>query len=157
MRNSMSTFQGRRWQVAENPVRFATQVASHAQKYFARLHGTTKRKSRFTSLEEKATVTFPAPSPDAFPSLPQPQLCSFPAGALILISAEQRTCWLLSESLARHLGCYVPLWSSQAFRCYLLSGSYVRPAVPHKFLALAHAHKPCLSSLPHHHKRTSVS
>ena len=75
-----------------NPVPSATQVASHAQKYFARLHGTTKRKSRFTSLEEKATVTFPVPSLDAFPSLqslPQPQMCAFPTGALIPISAEQ--------------------------------------------------------------------
>ena len=48
------------------------QVASHAQKYFARLQGTTKRKSRFTQLEEKATTGFPSKaSLQALPPLAQ--------------------------------------------------------------------------------------
>lgn len=46
------------------------QVASHAQKYFARLQGTTKRKSRFTSLEEKAHSVSPvAGNPEALQAL----------------------------------------------------------------------------------------
>ena len=76
----------------QNPGPSSTQVASHAQKYFARLQGTTKRKSRFTSLEEKSSTSFPAPAPDAFPALQsfsQPQLPSFSTGELAFAALIQ--------------------------------------------------------------------
>ncbi|KDD72953.1 hypothetical protein H632_c2698p1, partial [Helicosporidium sp. ATCC 50920] len=34
------------------PTRTATQVASHAQKHFLRVSGATKRRSRFTAMEQ---------------------------------------------------------------------------------------------------------
>lgn len=70
------------------PTRTPTQVASHAQKHFMRVHGATKRKSRFSALEHEvmglssskqatSTSSQPAAAPQAsFPAMQMP--CMFP-------------------------------------------------------------------------------
>ncbi|GAB4822396.1 hypothetical protein N2152v2_009442 [Parachlorella kessleri] len=61
------------------PSRTATQVASHAQKHFLRVSGSTKRRSRFSAVEEATMATPSAPVSAArdasrtFPLLPQQQ------------------------------------------------------------------------------------
>jgi len=70
------------------PSRTPTQVASHAQKHFLRLGGNTKRRSRFSAIEQE--VMAPAPAAPAPPPAKAPRLSgtNSPAAAITSIKQE---------------------------------------------------------------------
>lgn len=92
------------------PSRTPTQVASHAQKHFLRLTGTSKRRSRFATLEDRPTDVLIADTAERThqtaedqPQVPAPQAAA-PAGVSTASEGAVSSATGASARIGAHLG-----------------------------------------------------